>query len=216
MILICHEMSKIPCYLFLAACFLSVICAGCGRGPESSGKGDKPAGNLAGAAESPAISLAEAEDLMRQSSLEGDLAKVKESIEAGADVNAVDAEGHTALMFAAFNGHSGIVLELLGAGAGVDRRDMMGRTALLYASTGPFPETVRILLDKGAKPNVVDSDEHFSPLMHAAAEGNMDVVKILLEAGADPALKDVDGDDAATFARQSGHQAVTDHLESLR
>ena len=29
-------------------------------------------------------------------------------------------------------------------------------------------------------------------------------------------LTDVDGDDAATFARQSGHHAVADHLESLR
>jgi ankyrin repeat protein len=92
---------------------------------------------------------------------------------------------------------------------------MMGRTALLYAATGPFPETVRILLDKGAEPNVIDSDEHFTPLMHAAAEGNLDVVKILLEAGSDPSLKDVDGDNAASFARQAGHVQVADYLDAL-
>jgi len=50
--------------------------------------------------------------------------------------------------------------------------------------------------------------------MHAAAEGNLEVVKILLEAGSDPALKDVDGDNAASFARQAGHIAVADYLEA--
>jgi ankyrin repeat protein len=85
----------------------------------------------------------------------------------------------------------------------------------LYAATGPFPETVRILLDKGAEPNVVDSDEHFSPLMHAAAEGNLDVVKILMEAGSNATLQDVDGDNAAAFARQSGHIEVANYLDAL-
>ena len=92
----------------------------------------------------------------------------------------------------------------------------MGRTALLYASTGPFPETVKILLDKGAKPNIIDSDEHFTPLMHAAAEGNLDVVKILLEYEADLSLTDVDGDDAESFARQAGHIQVAEYLQSVR
>ena len=155
--------------------------------------------------------LATPEQVM-QWALDGELGKVKSALEAGADPNAPDPDGRTALMFAAFNGHSGIVLELLDKGAGVDRRDLMGRTALLYAATGPFPETVRILLDRGAEPSVVDSDEHFSPLMHAAAEGHLEVVKILVEAGADASLKDVDGDDAATFARQNGHPEVENYL----
>jgi ankyrin repeat protein len=118
-------------------------------------------------------------------------------------------------MFAAFNGHSGILLKLLDAGAVVDRRDLMGRTALLYAATGPFPETVRILLGKGADPNVVDSDEHFSPLMHASAEGNLEVGQVLVKAGARQDLKDVDGDDAISFARQAGHMEVVTYLEAF-
>ncbi|MEN8201090.1 MAG: ankyrin repeat domain-containing protein [Bacteroidota bacterium] len=156
------------------------------------------------------------EEALRQSALDGMKEEVKSLLEAGTKVDAPDVDGHTALMFAAFNGHSEVVLMLLDQGAALDRRDMMGRTALLYASTGPFPETVKILLDKGAKPNVVDSDEHFSPLMHAAAEGNLAVVKVLVEYGADLSLKDVDGDDAESFARQAGHQQVADYLHSLR
>lgn len=157
-----------------------------------------------------------AEESLRQSALDGMQEKVRKLLEDGTRVDAPDMDGHTALMFASFNGHSDIVLLLLDKGARLDRRDLMGRTALLYASTGPFPETVKILLDKGAKPNVVDSDEHFSPLMHAAAEGNFSVVKLLVEYGADLSLKDVDGDDAESFALQAGHQEVADYLVSKR
>ncbi len=160
-------------------------------------------------------SKAEADELLRQSSLEGKKEGVEEALKSGADVNAPDADGRTAIMFAGFNGHSEIVLALLDAGADIDRRDVLGRTALLYTCTGPFPETTRILLDKGAEPNIIDSNEHFTPLMHAAAEGNLDVVKILLKAGADYRKLDVDGDDAESFARQAGFDAVADYLHSL-
>lgn len=153
------------------------------------------------------------EDQLRQAAYEGDAVVVKEKLKQGVQVDAVDAEGHTALIFAAFNGHSEIVVDLLNAGAVIDLRDVMGRTALMYGSTGPFPETVKILLDKGADPNVVDSDEHFTSLMHAAAEGNLEVLKVLLSYGADPSLKDIDGDDAATFAQQSGHTQVLEYLQ---
>ena len=169
-------------------------------------------------AEKPPVALESTPELvalLQQLAHDGDMKGVEEAIESGADVNGMDEEGRTALMFAGFNGHSEIVLKLLDAESGIDHRDMMGRTALLYAATGPFPETVRILLDKGAEPNVVDSDEHFSPLMHAAAEGNLDVVKILLEAGSDATLKDIDGDNAASFAKQSGHIEVANYLETL-
>lgn len=160
-------------------------------------------------------SEAEDESRLRDAALEGLEGEVTALLEKGCDLNAMDADGRTALMYAAFNGHSAIVLDLIGHGAIVDRRDLLGRTALFFASTGPFPETVSILVDKGAAVNVVDSNEHFSPLMHAAAEGNLDVVKILIKAGADTSLKDVDGDDALSFASQGGHSEVVDYLSSL-
>jgi len=163
----------------------------------------------------PAGSSPELVAQLNESALEGDMTGVKVALKAGADVKGTDEDGRTALMFASFNGHSEIVLELLDAGADIQHRDAMGRTSLLYAATGPFPETVKILVDKGAEPNVIDSDEHFTPLMHAAAEGNLDVVKILLKAGSDHTLIDVDGDNAASFARQAGHTEVADHLDAL-
>ena len=146
----------------------------------------------------------------------GDIEIVKLLIKEGADVNARDKYGGTALMAAANNGHTEIAKILIGRGAKVDAVDHSHRTALLFAATGPFPETVKLLLDNKSNPNVVDNGEHFSPLMHAAAEGNLDIVKILLEYGADPDLKDVDGDTAESFAGQKGHTTVVDYLKSLK
>ncbi len=203
-------------FLLLNVLLVLILTTGCDRSPRI-GKGvQKQEAKQEETAQVNAVAKAESADLMRQAALDGDLEQVKAFLDAGADPNTPDPDGRMALMFAAFNGHSEVVLELLARGAGIDRRDLMGRTALLYAATGPFPETVKILLDKGAEPNVTDTDEHFSPLMHAAAEGNLDVVKILLEAGADHTLKDVDGDNAESFARQAGHVAVADYLATLR
>ncbi len=153
------------------------------------------------------------EESFRQAAFDGDLEQVELLLKQGVSCHTTDQDGHTALMFAAYNGHSEIVLALIHAGAEVDQRDLMDRTALLYGATGPFPETVKILLDHGANPNQVDSEEHFSPLMHAAAEGNLEVVKVLLNHGADKALKDVDGDDASFFAAQAGHLQVVEYLK---
>lgn len=209
-------MRLIPSHKFIYALLFIFIFMACNRSPGSNNQETGNAEELSGNVEEKAASSPAAEEEMRQAALEGDGENVNKLLEAGTQVNAMDQEGHTALMFAAFNGHSEIVLALLENGAGVDRRDLMGRTALLYASTGPFPETVKILLDKGAKPNIIDSDEHFTPLMHAAAEGNLDVVKILLEYEADLSLTDVDGDDAESFARQAGHIQVAEYLQSVR
>jgi ankyrin repeat protein len=152
------------------------------------------------------------EEAFRESAFEGNLESVKAFLKQGIDCNAADQDGHTALMLAAFNGHSEVVLSLIDAGGVIDQPDNLDRTALLYGATGPFPETVEILLVGGADPNKVDSEEHFSPLMHAAAEGNLEVVKVLIKYGADRSLKDVDGDDATTFASQAGHLQVVDYL----
>jgi len=86
---------------------------------------------------------------------------------------------------------------------------------LMYASSGPFPETVKYLLRKGADPNAVDYEEKWTALMYAAAEGHMDVVRILLKKGADPGLRDVVGETAASFARKNGFNELADFLESL-
>lgn len=187
--------------------------------PPSVTTPDRPVSAEEPAASVPAASVTSQlpahQDILNEAALNGDLNKMKEWIGQGADPNGFDQEGRTPLMFASFNGQIDIVRLLLEAGADPGIRDAMGRTALLYASTGPFAETVKLLLDHQADPNVVDSDEHFSPLMHAAAEGQLEVVRLLLESGADPMLKDIDGETAALFARNNGHTEVAGLIQSV-
>jgi len=163
-----------------------------------------------------AISSEVKEQSLRNAALEGQFEVIENLLREDINVNAADPDGRTALMLSAFNGHSGIVALLINKGAETALVDGFGRTALHYASTGPFLPTVEFLLKNGADPNVVDSEEHFTALMFAAAEGHIDVVKILLEYHADPSLKDIDGDTAESFARQNGHEEVADLLESIQ
>ena len=152
-------------------------------------------------------------EVFYDAALTGNIEIVKSMLEQGVDVNGKDLEGTTALMLSSYNGHTNIVKLLLDNGAHIEARSKVGRTALMFVSTGPFPETVTLLLENDASVNAVDHDEHFTPLMHAAAEGLLEIVKILLEYGADPSLRDIDGDTAASFALQNGHKDVVNLLK---
>ena len=88
-------------------------------------------------------------------------------------------------MLAAYNGHTKLVEMLIDRGGKVNHLDSTNRTALMYCSSGPFPETVQLLIAKGANVNLVDNNEGWTALMFAAAEGLAPNVKILLENGAD-------------------------------
>lgn len=153
---------------------------------------------------------------IHEASLNGQLSAVLYLLEKGSDINAPDQDGRTALIYAAYNGHTEIVKKLIEKGADVNLRDNYGRTALMMAASGAFPETVRLLLDHSADPDITDKEEHFTALMYAAAEGQLEVVKILLIYRADPSLKDIDGDDARTFAERNGHKEISALLKSFR
>ncbi|RLD75136.1 MAG: ankyrin repeat domain-containing protein [Bacteroidetes bacterium] len=144
----------------------------------------------------------------------GDLAKVKSAIESGIQADVVDKDGQNALMLAAFNGHTEIVKLLIENKVSVNTKATTGRTALMYASSGPFPQTVQLLIENNAAIDIVDNVEHFTAFMFAASEGQLEVVKILLKVGADAKLKDIDGDNAETFARKNGHVTVADFIKN--
>lgn len=155
----------------------------------------------------------EKQQTLMDAAFEGKLDVVERLVTEGTSSDTTDPNKHTPLMWAAFNGHTNVVEYLLQQGATLDAKDENGRTALMYASSGPYAETVEFLLKKGAKVNVQGTLEGFTPLMTAAAEGQLKVVQLLLKHGADPSLKDKDGDTAASFAKQKGHPDVVELLE---
>lgn len=112
-------------------------------------------------------------------------------IEAGADVNARDAYGVTAMMFAAICGSTEVIDRLTEAGADVNAQDLGGRSVLLEALTteNDIPvSTIQSLVEAGAAPNIRISGG-VTPLM-LAATGEPDVLQMLIDAGADVNAQD--------------------------
>jgi len=81
------------------------------------------------------------------------LAKVKELLKAGADIEAKDEDvyGYTSLQWASFNGNLELVKELLGRGAELDAKDNDGKTALYIASFKYNVPIIKELLGRGAE-----------------------------------------------------------------
>lgn len=80
-----------------------------------------------------------------QAAAKGDVELVRRQIAEGADVDATDGEGRTALMHAAQEGHRAVVEALLAAGADVLIEDDEVGNALDYALEAGHPEILEIL-----------------------------------------------------------------------
>lgn len=68
----------------------------------------------------------------------------------GADINARDEHGQTALMTAARDGHASVVRFLAGRGADLNHHAKYGLTALMIAVIRGHAEVVRVLVEAGA------------------------------------------------------------------
>lgn len=78
---------------------------------------------------------------------------LRQSLDAGADVNARDGSGNTALMEAARWGTPEIVALLLDRGAAVTAKNKYGDTPLIEAALSGHAESVRLLIGKAADVN---------------------------------------------------------------
>ncbi len=114
----------------------------------------------------------------------------------GANVNATDADGSTAIMYAAANGDLELVRALIKAGANVKLKSQFGTSALTEASIIGSAPIIDALLKAGADPNFKTPNGE-TPLMAAARSGKVDAAKALLDAGADINAKETWGEQSA-------------------
>lgn len=114
----------------------------------------------------------------------GDAAWIQKLLaQPGAQVDACDRSGVTALMCAVSYGQKNAVKALLDAGAAVNGRDFDGCTALYHAVKNDREGLVRYLIERGADVKVC-TIRGLTPLMKAAVKGRIDIVQILLDSGA--------------------------------
>ena len=117
----------------------------------------------------PSPDIAKAGDKNRdliQASMNGDVEQVISLLGSGADVNARDQRGRTALLCAVSRGQIDLVKLLLDKGADVNAKGEHGWTPLMEAANRGRSEVAKLLLEKGADVNLkhrvrLDSPEDF-------------------------------------------------------
>jgi uncharacterized protein len=120
----------------------------------------------------------------------GDTDAVRSLLKQAADVNASQADGMTALHWAAMRNDADLAQTLLYAGANVKATTRINSyTPLLLAAKNGNAAVMQPLLKSGADANLATSNGT-TPLMFAAAAGSADAVKILLDHGADVNAKE--------------------------
>jgi ankyrin repeat protein len=116
-----------------------------------------------------------------------------------------DKIGVSALFHAVANGHNKIAEILLNITNLVNDFELDKRfTPLLLAATNGHIALVRLLLERGADPNIGNLDG-VTALHNAVYENQLDIVALLLDAGADPNIKDQIGNTAYDLALKSGN-----------
>lgn len=118
--------------------------------------------------------------------MDGDIEAVRALLTEGADVNAPQGDGMTALHWAAEAGDVEMVGMLLYAGANLQGVTRLGDyTPLHLASKAGKDRVVARLLEAGADPSAYTTTGEVTPLHFAAASGSVATVEALLDHGAD-------------------------------
>lgn len=163
----------------------------------------------------------------------------------GADIDLPDPDGVSPLHLSVMNANWDLAKQLIEAGADVDQWDIFGEAPLFTAvglhtrvdggraSIDPLNETrgmdvVRMLLDRGANPNMQlffrpanvrgsTNTRGSTPLIRAATNGDLEMVQLLLEHGADPRIYMADRQTPihAVLAGRSSEQQALELIRQL-
>ena len=139
------------------------------------------------------------------------------------DINATDINGETALHKAAYSNHPDIIRLLLKNGANVEARtNKTNETALHVASRQNSALAAKELLTKIenypnkpiAKINA-ESQNNYTPLHKACANGHYQIVELLLINGANPNMQTCQGNTSLHISVKNGNEKVTTKLINI-
>uniref|UniRef100_A0A2R5LKN9 Uncharacterized protein n=1 Tax=Ornithodoros turicata TaxID=34597 RepID=A0A2R5LKN9_9ACAR len=127
------------------------------------------------------------------------------------DVSKQNKAGYTCMMLVSLteiknDTHRHVVQRLFQLGDVNTKATQNGQTALMLAASHGRLETVKLLLEGGAEPNVQDN-EGSTALMCAAEHGHIEIVRALLaHPDTELSLVDSDGSTALQIAMEAGHK----------
>jgi ankyrin repeat protein len=128
-------------------------------------------------------------------------------LDGGADVNAAQVDGMTALHWAVYHDDAETAAQLVRKGANVNAANRYGVPPLSLASTNGNAELVKLLLEAGANANAsLQGGE--TVLMTASRAGSVEAVKALLAHGANPNARERLDQTALMWAAAEGHAPI--------
>lgn len=137
--------------------------------------------------------------------MNGDKVTLRTLLEKKADVNAPQADGATAIQWAAYRNDLEMADLLIAAGAKVRLANHDGATPLWLAAENGSPAMIEKLIEAGADPNERQPNGA-TPLMMAARNGNVPALKVLLDHKSDVNLKEkLRGTTALMWAVEQAH-----------
>ncbi len=179
--------------------------------PPTAQTSSEPGAATTGAATTGAATTGAATMTLADAAEQADWRHVRELIAQDVDPNAPQADGMTALHWAAWHDDADAVGQLLKHGADVSAGNRYGVTALCLACTNGNAVLVRRLLDAGADPKTKLAGGE-TVLMTAARTGRVDVVRQLVKRGAEVDAKERNGQTALMWAAAEGHTDVVSLL----
>ncbi len=116
----------------------------------------------------------------------GDLEKVRSLLENGADINAKDEQGQTALMNASHAGQLELVRLLVEHGADLNTTAKFNLSALMLALIAHHTEVARILIEAAADVNMQSGGDFYGKSASSLAEagGHAELAALLRRRGA--------------------------------
>ena len=124
------------------------------------------------------------ESPVADAAMRDDLGTIQALLRQGADVNAAQGDGMTALHWAAEHGALDIAQMLIYAGGSVEAVTRIGAyTPLHLASKAGNASMIRVLIDAGSDPAQGTASAGATPLHFAAASGNAEAISALLDYG---------------------------------
>lgn len=141
----------------------------------------------------------------------GDADAVKRLIDKGADPNASDTKGRSAMLLGVMAGNVDAAEALLRRGARIGTADADGKTALMWAAEAGHMAVAELLLKRGADIEARDNYGQ-TALIDAAWRGRDKIVEMLLHIGANANVRSIDGVTALMWAAINGYPETARQL----
>ncbi|MBR1602034.1 MAG: ankyrin repeat domain-containing protein [Synergistaceae bacterium] len=135
----------------------------------------------------------------------GTAQQVAHAMENGANVNAKDNDGNTALIWAARNNENPeVIAALIKAGADINAKNKNGNTALIWAArNNEKPEVIATLIKAGANIDAKNKNGNTALIWAARNNKNPEVIATLIKADANIDAKNKNGNTALIWAARN-------------